>query len=114
MSKIITDKATMQCSLGTKTATLKVTSQNFIQIDGGLIATEKDKEGMTNIPTFGNCRCVWYQPACIPQPIKWEKVISHNTVNGLAKLTDDSECPCAKGGKVTFVDTGENSFVKGE
>lgn len=108
MAKIITNNATMQCSLGTMPSQIRVASQSLSVIEDELIATENDKEGMTNIPSFGNCKCVWYQPTCIPKPENWINTAETNTINGMAKLTLQSQCPCAKGGIITFTDTGAN------
>lgn len=108
MSKPVTNNATMQCSLGTTPSQIKVTSQSFSVIEGELIATENDKQSMVNIPTFGNCKCVWYHPACIPKPENWVNTAETNTVNGMAKLTLQSQCSCTKGGTISFIDTGVN------
>ena len=50
MVKIVTDGASMCCTLGTGQATLKVLSQSFRSISGALVATEEDKIGLDNSP----------------------------------------------------------------
>jgi len=110
MEKTIVDNSLMQCSLGTKRSQLKVTSQQYSKIQGSLVATEQDKEGIVNIPTFGNCKCVWYHPTCVPKPIGWQNTSKTNKVDRLEKLTKNSQCQCSKGGLITFVDSGSNTF----
>ena len=55
MPKLITHGATMCCTLGATPAKLLVTSQSFRKISGAPVATENDKTGMINIPSFGTC-----------------------------------------------------------
>ena len=57
MVKIVTDGAIMCCTLGTWQAKLTVLSQSFRSISGALVATEEDKIGLINIPSFGVCKC---------------------------------------------------------
>lgn len=104
----------MKCSLGTQTPRLIVTSQQFVAISGELIATEEDKVGMTNVPSFGACKCSSNNPPCIPSPEKWNLTTQQDTINGMGKLTEHSFCMCARGGKITFVNTGGNTFVESE
>jgi len=114
MPILVTEGAQMQCSLGTTLSKIKVTSQSFKKINDSLIVTEGDKEGMTNIPSFGNCKRVWYRPICKPNPLQWEGVAEKQALDGQKKLTKDSTCQCSFGGTISFVDTGENSFVDAE
>ena len=57
MVKIVTDGASMCCTLGTGQATLTILSQSFRSISGALVATEEDEIGLINIPSFGVCKC---------------------------------------------------------
>lgn len=114
MPILVTDNSQIQCSLGTTTAIIKVTSQSFKKINDSLIATEGDKEGITNIPSFGGCRRAWYRPSCKPNPIKWEGVAEKQALDGQKKLTKNSTCQCSFGGTISFIDTGANSFVDAE
>ena len=114
MPKIITEQAQMKCTLGAKPEKLSVTSQTYIKIAGGLVATEKDKEPMVNIPSFGNCKCNPYNPPCVPSPQAWQKTTVKDSVDGMKKLTKDSTSMCSKGGTISFIDTGKNTFVDGE
>ena len=68
MVKTVTDGASMCCTLGTGQATLTILSQCFRSISGALVATEEDKIGLDNIPSFGVCKYSSPYPPCIPQP----------------------------------------------
>lgn len=114
MPILVTEGSQMQCSLGTAPSKIKVTSQSFKKIDDELIATQGDKEGMSNIPSFSNCKRAWYRPACKPNPIQWEGVAEKQALEGQKKLTKDSTCQCSFGGTISFVDTGTNNFVDAE
>ena len=67
MVKIVTDGAIMCCTLGTWQAKLMVLSQSFRSISGALVATEEDKIGLNDIPSFGVCKCSSPNPPCLPQ-----------------------------------------------
>lgn len=112
MPILITEGSQMKCSLGTKPSSIKVTSQSFKTIDNSLIATEADKAGMTNIPSFGNCRRSIFRPSCTPASTNWENTAQTQSLDGMKKLADDSFCMCSHGGKIEFTDTGSNSFVE--
>ena len=66
MVKIVTDGAIMCCTLGTWQAKLTVLSQSFRSISGALVATEEDKIGLNNIPSFGICKCSSPNSPCTP------------------------------------------------
>ena len=109
MSKIITHGATMYCSLGTEKPNLTVTSQTFRRIADALVGTEADKDGMVNIPSFSICKCSSPNPPCLPQPQGWQQTTKKDSINGMKKLTEQSFCMCAKGGRISFVDTESNT-----
>lgn len=109
MSKIIANNSQMKCSSGSAPASIKVTSQTSHKVSGQLIATEKDKASMSNIPNFGNCKSQPKDPPCVPSPTSWSKVSTITSINGAKALLQISECSCAKGGKITFVGSGSNS-----
>ena len=50
MMKIVTDGASMCCTLGTGQTKLTVLSQSFRSISGALVATEEDEIGLDNSP----------------------------------------------------------------
>ncbi|NDV68616.1 DUF4280 domain-containing protein [Dysgonomonas sp. 25] len=112
MSKIITNGAKMECTLGASPVPIIVTSQTFVKINGGIVATEADKAPMANVPTFGACKCASPNPPCVPSPIAWLKTSLIHSINGNKSLTQESFCMCANGGKITFVDTGSNNHVE--
>ena len=104
----------MYCSLGTEKPNLTVTSQTFRRIADAPVGTEADKDGMMNIPSFSICKCSSPNPPCIPQPQGWQQTTKKDSINGMKKLTEQSFCMCAKGGRISFVDTGSNTFVESE
>ncbi len=114
MEKIIVDGAHMRCTFATGNAQIRVDSHSLVRIGGALVATEADKAGMKNIPTFGTCKCGWPNRPCVPSPIAWQHVAAQSSVNGSKKLTMQSFCPCAKGGRISFCDAADNSFVESE
>jgi hypothetical protein len=109
--KTITDTSKMQCTLGASLAMLTVTSQTHDKVNGQLQATEKDNEFPTNIPPFGACSSL--QSACQCKPTAWQQT-SFSTIDGSKELNENSFIMCAIGGKITFVNTGGNSFVSAE
>ncbi|MBF1583787.1 MULTISPECIES: DUF4280 domain-containing protein [Prevotella] len=114
MSKIVTDGALMSCTLGDIDSALIVDSQSFVSISSKFIGTETDNQGLKNIPSFGLCKCGSPNPPCIPQPQGWQHTTQKDSINGMKKLTEQSFCMCAKGGRISFVNTGSNSFVESE
>lgn len=56
MARYIVHGALMKCTLGSTTAKIQVTSQQCVQIENKLVATENDKISMINIPSFGTSR----------------------------------------------------------
>lgn len=111
MSKLIIDSSQMQCTLGTKPSKITVTSQSFVKLKDKLIATEKDNQTNSNIPSFGNCKRSSRKPACIPMPTNWEQTTQKDSINEMKKLTIDSTCKCSQGGIISFIDTSDNSFL---
>ena len=114
MVKIVTGGASMCCTLGTEQAKLTVLSQSSRSILGALVATEEDEIGLINIPSFGVCKCSSTNPPCLPLPQAWQQTTKKDSINGMKKLTEQSFCMCAKGGRISFVDTGSNTFVESE
>ena len=112
--KVVTDGASMCCTLGTGQAKLTVLSQSFRSISGALVATEENKSGLDNISSFGVCKCSTSNPPCLPQPQGWQQTTQKDSIYGMKKLTEQSFCMCAKGGRISFVDTGSNTFVESE
>ncbi|MGP1437339.1 MAG: DUF4280 domain-containing protein [Phocaeicola sp.] len=114
MPKIVTDGALMSCTLGDTDSALIVDSQSFVSISNKFIGTEADNQGLKNITSFGICKCSSPHPPCMPQPHGWQQTTRMDNINGMKKLTEQSFCMCAKGGRISFVDTGSNTFVESE
>ncbi len=114
MAKLVVNNSQMQCSQGTDISAINISSQNIVAIAGEFVATEEDKIGIGNIPSFGVCKCSSPNPPCIPQPQGWQQTTQMDNINGMKKLTEQSYCMCAKGGRISFVDTGSNTFVESE
>ena len=114
MVKIVTGDAIMCCTLGTGQAKLTVLSQSFRSILGAFVAMEEDKIGLNNIPSFGVCKCSSPNPPCLPQPQGRQQTTQKDSINGMKKLTEQSFCMYAKGGRISFAEIGSNSFVESE
>ena len=112
MVKIVTGGAIMCYTLGTGQAKLTVLSQSFRSILGAFVATEEDKIGLNNIPSFGVCKCSSPNPPCILQPQGWQQTTQKDSINGMKKLTELSFCMYAKGGRISFIDTRSNFLLK--
>lgn len=91
-----------------------MTSQTFRRIADAPVGTEADKDGMMNIPSFSICKCSSPNPPCLPQPQGRQQTTQKDSINGMKKLTEQSFCICAKGERISFADTGSNSFVESE
>lgn len=106
-----TNNSKIICNKGVSTVLLQVTSQSNSMLAGELIATEKDKEFIINIPSFGICSIL--KSSCNCSSTQWQKVLS-SKIGGYKKLSKDSFMLCNIGGKIEFVDSGTNSFSKSE
>ena len=114
MAKLVVNNSQMQCSQGTDISAINISSQNIVAIAGEFVATEEDKIGVGNIPSFGVCKCSSPNPPCLPQPQGWQQTTKKDSINRMKKLTEQSFCMCARGGRISFVDTGNNTFVESE
>ena len=114
MAKLVVNNSQMQCSQGTDISAINISSQNIVAIAGEFVATEKDKISVGNIPSFGVCKCSSPNSPCLPQPQGWQQTTKKDSINGMKKLTEQSFCMCAKGGRISFIDTGSNTFVESE
>lgn len=100
----VLDGAMLECDQGMLPATLLVTENQKIKIQGKFKATDMDVQ----IPqTFFQCKL---QPVgssflpCIPALLKWTKTSEKATLGKTKRfLFEDSECMCAIGGKVTVL-----------
>lgn len=113
MPQHVTDTTQLKCDKGTTPASITVTSQTFMSIEGKLQATEEDKQPNVNIKPFGQCKL---KPSsggflpCIPAPIKWQDT-SVFEIDGKKELLDSSSCPCSVGGIISIVKSVQN-FVE--
>ena len=114
MAKLVVNNSQMQCSQGTDISAINISSQNIVAIAGEFVATEEDKISVGNIPSFGVCKCSSTNPPCLLLPQAWQQTTKKDSINGMKKLTEQSFCMCAKGGRISFVDTGSNTFVESE
>lgn len=106
--------AKLVCTNGSAPNQIQVTSQTFTNIKGSLVATEQDKVGMVNIPSFGSCRKGIYPTPCTPSPVKWQNTTIKENINQMKILKKDSFCMCSQGGRISFTDTGINQFTDSE
>lgn len=104
-SKIyVLDGALVQCNQGMAPATLMVTQNTKVKIQGKFKATDMD----TQIPqTFIQCKLKptsgGFLP-CIPALQKWMKTSKKTTLGKSKKfLYEDSECMCSTGGKISII-----------
>lgn len=100
----VLDGALLECNQGFVPATLLVTENQKVKIQGKFKATDMDVQ----VPqTFGQCKLKptssSYLP-CVPALQKWMKTSDKATLGKAKKfLYEDSECMCATGGKVTIL-----------
>jgi hypothetical protein len=105
VKKFSVNTAPLTCNKGTNPGAFTVTSQNYVYQDDLLLGTEKDINALVNIPSFGSCMVKRNAP-CIPSPQPWQQLSDH-LIDDLKKLTDQSCCMCAFGGKISFKDCGQ-------
>lgn len=108
MPKHVIDTTQLKCDKGAKPASITVTSQTFMQIEGKLQATEEDKKPNVNIKPFGVCSIT--HSSCVPSPIKWQDT-SVFDIDNKKELLDTSTCKCSVGGKISVVKSAQ-SFVE--
>jgi len=114
--EFVLNGATIKCSMGNKTATLKVLSNNKYYVQGKKVATEMDCTNANMLPpvaTFGTCKP--YQaippPGCLCTFIPtgpWKMPYSGKTVSGMKPLLGKSFLMCPRGGgKITITKTAQ-------
>lgn len=104
MPQKVTAQAVLMCDKGAAPSKLKVTSQQFYEVDGQLVATEQDKGAEVNIPNFGACTVT--RGKCVPAPVQWQQTAEKDTINDMKILTEKSTCQCAVGGKISIQHKG--------
>lgn len=96
--------ALMICDKGAAPGFFRPTHNMHIKISGCLVTNRMDMLPVVNIPTFGVCACTGC--ACMPAPTMWQKTYKAK-VKGQETLLARSYMPCALGGKIQFVTSGQ-------
>ena len=96
--------ALMICDKGAAPGFFSPTHNMHIKISGCLVTNRMDMLPVVNIPTFGVCACTGC--ACMPAPTMWQKTYKAK-VKGQETLLARSYMPCALGGKIQFVTSGQ-------
>lgn len=121
--EVVVEGATIKCTMGDKTTTLKVTSNSKYKVQGKKVATMMDFTPGANlfppVATFGTCKP--YKavppPGCLCTPIPagtWQKAFSKKKVGpGLMALKGDAILMCTRGGgTISFEDTGQTLVIE--
>jgi hypothetical protein len=114
--EFVLNGATIKCTMGDKTATLKVLSNNKYYVQGKKVATEMDCTNVNMFPpvaTFGTCKP--YKavppPGCLCTFIPtgpWKMPYSGKTVLGMKPLLGKSFLICPRaGGKISITKTAQ-------
>jgi hypothetical protein len=94
----------MVCDKGAAPGFFMPTHNMHINVSSCLVTNKMDMLPIVNIPSFGVCvstRCV-----CVPAPTMWQKTYQVK-VKGQETLLYRSYMPCALGGKIEFVTSGQ-------
>ncbi len=119
--------ATLKCTMGTATSTLKATPKN-VTLVGKDQANIADYVSMTNVPGFGKCRSLAYPPTasataanhgrltpmpCVPGTCpKWQAVDKDSIVCGEPALLKSATLKCMYGGTISIINPGQNKEIK--
>ncbi len=119
--------ATLKCTMGTATSTLKATPKN-VTLVGKDQANIADYVSMTNVPGFGKCRSLAYPPTasataanhgrltpmpCVPGTCpKWQAVDKDSLVCGEPALLKPATLECIYGGTISIADSGQKKEIK--
>lgn len=119
--------ATLKCTMGTATSTLKATPKN-VTLVGKDQANIADYVSMTNVPGFGKCRSLAYPPTasataanhgrltpmpCVPGTCpKWQAVDKDSLVCGEPALLKSATLKCMYGGTISIINPGQNKEIK--
>ncbi len=115
------DTSTIKCSYGSAAVPFIVKNPSYMvgATPGGTIG---DAIPFTNIPTFGQCRCMdnpenaayaatkVYAP-CVPMTESWIPDVPTITVGGLPILDKATKCMCDWGGEITVEVAAPNMDV---
>lgn len=115
--EMVVEGATMKCTMGDKSTSLKVTSNMNYKIDGKKAATFMDFVPGANlfppIATFGTCQP--YKavppPGCLCTPIPtgpWTNPFSKKKIGGKLVIKGNAKLMCTRaGGMITFENSGQ-------
>lgn len=114
----VLDGATIKCTMGDKSATLKVTTNSKFYTQGKKLVTEMDCTNVNMFPplaTFGTCKP--YKavppPGCLCTFIPtgpWKKAYCGEMVNGKKLILKESFLICPRAaGKITIEDTKQKT-----
>lgn len=114
---MVVDGATIKCTMGSKSTTLKVTSNFSYKIDGKKAATMMDMMPGANlfppVATFGTCKPFSAVPPpgnlCTPIPAgPWTKAFSKKKIGGKSAIKGNACLMCTRGGgMITFENSGQ-------
>lgn len=96
--------ALMICDKGAAPGFFMPTHNMHIKVSGCLVTNRMDMLPVVNIPTFGICACTGCP--CMPAPTMWQKTYKVK-VKGQETLLARSYMPCALGGKIQFLTSGQ-------
>lgn len=129
MGVIVVTGAFVQCPFGTVPATLKVTSQNTVLIDGKPAATIQDTAAIANISSCGMCLSmanpqvaaataaalgVLTPQPCVPAVAGgWIPTQMKCLAQGIPCLTQDATAMCSYGGSITIKHPGQTKVTIG-
>lgn len=97
--------ALMMCDKGATPVPFSPTHNTHIKISGCLVTTKADKQPGANIPPFGACTVKNGNP-CTFAPTDWQDTYKVK-VKGQETLLYKSKMPCATGGKIEFITSGQ-------
>lgn len=98
--------ALLKCDKGTLPSQLFIAAR-AVSIGNQSMANANDKDPVLNKLNFGVCSIT--QKPCLAtiRPLRWLDVKRDVEVAGAEALLDCSSLPCAMGGSITFVQTGQ-------
>lgn len=105
--KYVVEGATLECTLGSGTSSLRIPNSHGNTIQGRKRANVGDHIGGENILSFGSCRRDFPPPSCIMATnMKWINGQNGVNVDGEPALIDKSITFCSCGGVISIVNNG--------
>lgn len=98
--------ALLRCDKGTVPCRLIIPARS-VSIGGQPMANANDKDPLLNQLNFGVCSITQKPCPATIKPLQWLDVKRNVKVAGALALLDCSKLPCALGGLITFVQTGQ-------